>query len=79
MSKNSDGFEMRNITQVGSGDYVKVGYKHYEKIASVSGVGANGSLAKPSQGGFSVTTESGRHIGMTQARSYHKASDIEKS
>lgn len=68
--------ESRDIREVGKGDYVKVGYNYYEKIASVSGVSSNGAVAKPSEGGFSVTTESGRVVSMWQARSYHKAEDM---
>lgn len=67
----------RSIKEMEKGDYVKVGGR-YEKIESINGVGSNGSLAKPSKGGFSVTTESSRTIDMWQAQSYHKADDIKE-
>lgn len=43
-----------------------------EKIASTYGIGPNGRLAKPSEGGFGVVTESGKKITMWQAQSYLK-------
>lgn len=51
--------------------HVKVGSKVF-KIASKWGVGPNGSLAKPSEGGFGVVTESGRRVYMMDAHSYLK-------
>lgn len=68
----------RSITEVGPGDYVKVGDNYYEKIESISGVGSDGRLNKPSEGGFSVTTESGRTVSMWSARSYHKKEDMQE-
>lgn len=43
-----------------------------EKIASKWGVSAEGELAKPSEGGFGVLTESGRRVDMFEARFYEK-------
>lgn len=51
--------------------HVKVG-GHYERIVSKTGVSSDGRLAKPSEGGFSVTTESGRTVSMWQAQAYGK-------
>lgn len=67
----------KSIHEMKSGDYVKVGGK-MEKISSIYGVGEGGRLAKPSEGGFGVVTESGRTVTMWQAQSYHKAGDVEK-
>lgn len=44
----------------------------YERIVSKHGVRKDGSLARPSEGGFSVTTESGRTVSMWQAQRYGK-------
>ena len=41
-----------------------------EKIVSKWGIDSNGHLAKPSEGGFGVVTESGRRVGMWEAQSY---------
>ena len=51
--------------------HVKVGGR-IERIVAKHGVYDNGGLAPPSQGGFSVTTESGQTVSMWQARSYLK-------
>lgn len=64
MLKN--GVDVREATHVQDRD------GHVEKIAKKFGIGPNGELAKPSEGGFSVTTVTGRHIGMFEARSYLK-------
>lgn len=68
--------QSRSVTELRSGDYVKTGRNTYEKIESIHGVGPGGRLAKPSEGGFSVVTESGRTVSMWQAKSYHKAEDM---
>lgn len=49
--------------------HVKVGGR-VEKIASKWGIDAGGRLAKPSEGGFGVVTESGRRVTMWDAQSY---------
>lgn len=49
--------------------HVKVNGK-IEKIASKRGIDSNGRLAKPSEGGFWVVTESGRRISMWEAQAY---------
>ncbi len=67
---------MRSIHDLSVGDYVKVGGK-FEKITSFWGI-CEGVLAKPSQGGFGVITESGREVSMWEAQSYHTAGDVEK-
>jgi hypothetical protein len=54
--------------------HVKVNGR-YEKIASKHGIGADGSLAPPSKGGFSVTTESGREVSMWEAQRYGKSEE----
>ena len=51
--------------------HVKVNGR-YEKIVAKHGIGPNGSLAKPSEGGFSVTTESGQTVSMWRAQRYGK-------
>jgi hypothetical protein len=47
-----------------------------KKIASIYGVSADGHLAKPSEGGFSVITEGGRIVTMWTALAYVKAEDL---
>ncbi|MBI5045326.1 MAG: hypothetical protein HZC02_05380 [Candidatus Levybacteria bacterium] len=42
------------------------------KISSKWGIGSDGRLAKPSEGGFGVVTENGRRIGMWDAQRYFK-------
>ena len=49
--------------------HVKVSGK-IEKIASKWGIDKDGHLAKPSEGGFGVVTESGLRIGMFEAEAY---------
>ncbi len=51
--------------------HVKVGGR-YERIVEKYGVRQDGSLARPSEGGFSVVTESGRSVSMYQAQAYGK-------
>jgi hypothetical protein len=41
-----------------------------EAIAGTWGIGADGALAKPSEGGFGVITASGRRVGMMEAEGY---------
>ncbi len=60
--KNSD---VREAT------HVKVGGR-YERIVEKHGISSGGRLARPSEGGFSVTTESGRSVSMWQAQAYGK-------
>ena len=54
--------------------HVKVGGR-IERIVSKYGIGPNGQLAKPSEGGFGVKTESGRDVGMWQASAYLREKD----
>jgi len=49
--------------------HVKVGGR-VEKIVSKWGIDNDGRLAKPSEGGFGVVTESGRRVDMWKAQSY---------
>ena len=51
--------------------HVKIGGR-YERIVEKHGVRQDGSLARPSEGGFSVTTESGRTVSMWEAQAYGK-------
>ena len=60
---------LREGVDVREATHVKVGGER-EKIATKNGIGPNGELAKPSEGGFSVTTEDGREVGMWDAESY---------
>ncbi len=62
---------MKEGVDVREATHVKVGGR-VERIVSKSGIGPNGELAPPSQGGFSVTTESGRCVSMWEAQSYLK-------
>ena len=68
---------MAGIREMQPGDYVKVGGR-LEKIVSIYGVSPTGSLAKPSEGGFGVRTESGRKVTMWEADRYFKADEIDK-
>lgn len=45
---------------------------HYEKIVAKHGVYPNKQLARPSEGGFSVTTEGGKTVSMWHAQRYGK-------
>jgi len=62
---------MKEGVSVIEATHVKVGGR-IEKIKSKSGISHDGRLAPPSQGGFSVTTESGKNVSMWQAQSYLK-------
>ncbi len=68
---------MASITDMEPGDYVKVGDGRYEKITEIYGVKGE-QLAKPSEGGFGVKTESGRTVSMWAALGYAKKEDIER-
>lgn len=61
----------RTRTSVREATHVKVGGR-IEKIESKWGINEKGHLAKPSEGGFGVVTESGRRVGMMQAQAYFK-------
>lgn len=62
---------MKTGVNVTEATHVKVNGS-YEKIASKQGIDSEGRLAKPSEGGFSVTTESGKTVSMWRAESYGK-------
>lgn len=62
---------MAGINEMRPGDFVKYQGRR-EKIASIWGVNADGTLEPPSRGGFGVVTESGIRVGMFEAESYHK-------
>lgn len=47
----------------------------WEKIASKWGIDSDGRLAKPSEGGFGVVTESGKSISMWEAAAYDNRPD----
>lgn len=49
-----------------------------EKIASKWGIGENGHLAKPSDGGFGVITVDGERVDMFDAQLYLSDKDSEK-
>jgi len=59
-------------TDVRDATHVKLADGSVEKIKSKWGVGPDGRLAKPSEGGFGVITETDRRVGMTDAHSYFK-------
>ena len=60
---------LRNGAHVVEATHVKVGGR-VERIVSKWGVNPDGRLAKPSEGGFGVVTESGRRVDMWAAQSY---------
>lgn len=47
----------------------------YEKIVTKHGVHKDGRLAKPSEGGFWVTTETGENVSMWSAQRYGKETE----
>lgn len=61
-------------TDVRNATHVKVNGR-IEKIESKFGVSSDGRLAKPSEGGFGVVTESGRTVSMWNAQSYFTDSE----
>jgi len=67
---------MRSVQELVKGDFVKTTDGRMLKIESIWGVGENGRLAKPSEGGFGVKTEKG-DVSMWEASSYFKAEDLE--
>lgn len=68
----------RSITEVGPGDYVKVGGR-YEEIA---GIEKDYGDREPRQGvvpkRWTLITTSGRRVDMFHAHSYHKKEDLQK-
>jgi len=60
---------MKDGVDVIKATHVKVGGR-VEKIVSKWGIGGDGRLAKPSEGGFGVVTESGRRVDMWSAQRY---------
>jgi len=60
---------VKNGVDVWNATHVKVGGR-VEKIASKWGISDKGHLAKPSEGGFGVITESGQRVSMWEAQSY---------
>lgn len=57
---------------VGEATHVKLPDGRVEKIISKWGVNPDGSLAKPSQGGFGVVTESNQRVEGFGALAYFK-------
>ncbi len=64
---------MKNV-DVRNATHVKVNGQ-IEKISSKWGISRNGHLAKPSEGGFGVVTESGQRVDMWHAQSYYSQDD----
>ncbi|QQG45210.1 MAG: hypothetical protein HYW89_04410 [Candidatus Sungiibacteriota bacterium] len=62
---------MKHGVDVTEATHVKVNGQ-LEKIVSKWGINDKGQLAKPSEGGFGVVTESGRRVSMWQAQSYSR-------
>jgi len=60
---------MKRGVDVSRATHVKVGGR-IEKIASKWGIDGKGRLAKPSEGGFGVVTESGEEVTMWEAQEY---------
>ena len=61
---------MKEGVDVRQATHVKLSGGRVEKIVSKSGISPDGRLAKPSEGGFSVTTESGKVVSMWDAQLY---------
>lgn len=59
-------------TDVVEATHVKLTDGRIEKIKSKWGIGADGNVAKPSEGGFGVETESGKRVDMWHAQAYFK-------
>jgi hypothetical protein len=64
-----------SIHDIEAGDYVETLDHRLLKIQSVYGVWP--VMAKPSEGGCGVLTESGENISMWDAHSYHTAIEVE--
>ena len=65
-----------SITEVGKGDFVKTTSGTIKKIESVYGVGSDGRLAKPSEGGIGVVVEGGATVSGWGVARYYKADEI---
>lgn len=65
----TDDFEPCDVREA---THVRVGSIMHE-IASKGGIDEDGRLAKPSNGGFFVTTTTGRKVTMWEASRYYKA------
>lgn len=62
---------MKN-TDVREATHVKCPNGQIERIVEKIGISHDGRLAKPSEGGFAVRTETGQTVSMWQARAYFK-------
>jgi hypothetical protein len=60
---------MKDKVDVREATHVRVNGR-VERIVSKWGIDSDGRLAKPSEGGFGVVTESGLRVNMWQAHSY---------
>lgn len=69
---------MRAITEVGTGDYVKVGPDRLEKIATVEKTMHPDFPEHTLPKRWTVITESGRRVSMYEALAYLKKEDVEK-
>lgn len=67
---------MTSVTEIGPGDYVKVGPNRYCEIAAVYGIKEDGRLRKPSEGFFGVTTPSGRAFDGWSCLAYVRRADL---
>jgi hypothetical protein len=65
-------------TDVREATHVKLTDGRIEKITSKYGIGSDGRLAKPSEGGFGVVTESGERVDMWSAQAYFKEEGSQK-
>ena len=67
----------RSITEVGPGDFVKVGPGRFEEIARIEkDYGDRPPTPKTTPKRWTVVTTSGRRVSMWQARSYYKKEDL---
>lgn len=71
MPKLKSGVPSRSVTDVGPGDYVKIG-QTWVKIESNSAFGAS-----PTPRSWSIRTEDGNSYGMYEVALYAKAADLE--
>jgi hypothetical protein len=65
-------------TDVREATHVKLPSGRIERIVSKWGIGLDGRLAKPSEGGFGVVTESGQQVDMWSARAYFEEGEETK-
>ena len=68
----SEAPNVRDVTEIGSGDYIKVG-KQWKEVASNSAEGAE----RTPKGGWTVRTTDGMSYGVLEINRYAKREDLE--